>query len=111
MLDKLNCDFTLFVNGKKALTEYKNSPGKYDMILMDCEMPVLNGYQTTIAIREWEKKQCLPRIIIIAVTAHAQKEFEEKSKLSGMDDYLTKPINIASLKKSLSKWIDSSCEE
>lgn len=106
ILENLGYSFVMVNDGKEALTEYQSSPVHYDIILMDCEMPILNGYQASSGIREWEKQYNIPHIPIVAVTAHAQEEFEEKSKLSGMNDYITKPINLSSISKCLEKWLD-----
>lgn len=104
MLEKLGCNYTITNDGQQALKEYRESSQNYDMILMDCEMPILNGYQATLAIRKWEQQHSVCPTTIIAVTAHAQMEFELRSKQSGMDDYLTKPINLNSIKRTLKKW-------
>ncbi|ONK65892.1 uncharacterized protein A4U43_C06F2050 [Asparagus officinalis] len=64
----------------------------YDVVLMDCEMPIMNGYEATKKIREEEKFYGI-HIPIVALTAHATSEEEKKAILSGMDSYLTKPIN------------------
>jgi len=105
MLEKLSCHVTLANDGKQAVDTYKIAPDDFDIILMDCEMPKLDGYEATHAIRGWESEQERKRVPIVAVTAHAQKEFEIKSKRSGMDDYITKPINIQSIRDGLEKWL------
>lgn len=91
------------VNGKIALEEYQNRPGFFDIILMDCQMPVLSGYDATEQIRKLESStgQHIP---IIAMTAHAMEGDREKCIESGMDDYLSKPINVRLLQDALNRW-------
>ena len=88
------------VNGKEALELFKTNQKKYDMIFMDIQMPVMDGYEATKYIREIDSS-----IPIIALTANAMSEDIEKSKNTGMNDHLTKPINIDDLKHMLLKYI------
>ncbi len=94
-------------NGLDVLNEYKN--GDYDLILMDCHMPVKNGYDATRDIREIEKQEDLGHHIpVIAMTADAMKGAEAKCFEAGMDAYIAKPVEIQYLKDILSSWIDFS---
>ncbi|MDD5272362.1 MAG: response regulator [Methylovulum sp.] len=77
-------------NGQLALD--KLAKKRYDLILMDCQMPVLDGYAATRALRLLEKQNGLPRQTVIALTANALEGEREKCLAAGMDDYLTKPI-------------------
>jgi CheY-like chemotaxis protein len=84
----------------------------YDLIFMDCQMPIMDGYETSIKIREREKKEQLSssetsRIPIIAITAHALSEDKEKCLSSGMDDYLSKPFKISQVIDILKKWLSN----
>ncbi len=90
ILGKLNHEITIADNGEIALNMVKND--KFDLVFMDCEMPVLDGYEATRAIREYEESEKQARIKIIAMTAHAISGAREKCIESGMDDYLSKPI-------------------
>ena len=77
---------------------------------MDCQMPIMDGYETSRKIREKEQKKLLgyseiPRIPIIAITAHALSEDKEKCLASGMDDYLSKPFKMSQVIDILKKWL------
>lgn len=93
--------YDLVENGKEAVDTSENN--SYDLILMDCHMPEMNGYQATQAIRSREKLE-ETRVPIVAVTADAMIGTREKCLESGMDDYITKPININKLREVLSRW-------
>jgi PAS domain S-box-containing protein len=103
LLDKFGIGAVEIVpNGNEVLKAYEN--GLWTAILMDCHMPEKNGYDATIAIREREKinKRHVP---IIAMTANAMVGDKEKCLHSGMDEYVSKPINVEELKEVLSQWI------
>jgi CheY-like chemotaxis protein/HPt (histidine-containing phosphotransfer) domain-containing protein len=89
---------TLAKNGKEALEILRK--GKFDVVLMDVQMPEMDGYQATGAIRELERHTGC-HIPIIAMTAHAMKGDREKCLAAGMDDYVSKPIRVATLQKVL----------
>lgn len=91
-------------NGKVGLDMVVEG-AEYDLIFMDIQMPVMDGYQTTKAIRKWEIENGLDPKPIIALTADAFEEDRRKSFKVGMNDFLTKPIMIDSLKGILEKWI------
>ncbi|HUR00388.1 MAG TPA: response regulator [Gemmatimonadaceae bacterium] len=80
---------------------------KYDLILMDLEMPVLDGLQAATAIRTAEVKEQKGWVPIVALTAHALEGFRERAISSGMDDYVTKPIKKQQLLDICEKWIDA----
>jgi len=89
-------------NGKEALERIKEK--KYDIIFMDIQMPVMGGIEATQKIIEWEKKEQIPSTPVIALTANALQGDREKYLKAGMQDYLSKPINIELLKGLLSKF-------
>ena len=91
-------------NGEIAINMLKKNP-PYGAILMDCQMPVMDGYQTTQNIRLGLAGEDNQKIIIIAMTANAMKGDREKCLDSGMDDYLTKPLDILKLEELLQYWI------
>ena len=88
-------------NGEAAFGKYKS--GRYDLVFMDMQMPVMDGYAATQAIREWERANHRPPTPIIALTAHALKGDEEKSRAAGCTAHLTKPIKKATLLAAISE--------
>ena len=104
MLENLGCDVTIATNGQEAMTCFRAAP--FDLILMDCQMPVLDGYQATGRIRDLEIGQSRSaRTPIAALTAHASSGDREKCLAAGMDDYLTKPFAQAQLAELLGRWL------
>ena len=105
-LTKLNCVFDLAENGEEVLELLKTK--EYDIILMDCQMPLLDGYDTTQAIRQMEASHQLHKhIVIIAMTANAFKEDRDRCLASGMDDYLSKPLRKQQLQETLERWMQT----
>lgn len=90
-------------NGAKALEAIKSA--KYDVVLMDCQMPVMDGYAATRAIRDFEKLNGGERTPIIAVTANALQRERDLCTEVGMDDYVAKPIDAAKLLKKIDEWL------
>jgi two-component system CheB/CheR fusion protein len=88
-------------DGREVLKALKKS--NYDLILMDCQMPRLDGYQTTQSIRRKEKTNHIP---IIAMTAHAMEEDRQKCLAAGMNDYVSKPVQLQVLQKLLDRWLN-----
>jgi len=88
---------------KKQKAKKKND--NYKLIFMDCNMPIKDGYMTTQEIRDLEKKEEIPRIPIIAVTAAIYPHDIQKCFEAGMDDYLSKPVNFKALKEIITKFI------
>jgi PAS domain S-box-containing protein len=108
ILKKLGYRVEIAANGNEALDSLQSMP--FDLILMDCEMPEMDGYEATRQIRAWKNseqevlrhKSSLP---IIAMTAHAHKNAREKCQAAGMDDFLTKPVTPQALAAMLPKWL------
>ena len=90
-------------NGRRALAAVFEKV--YDVVLMDIQMPEMDGYQASLKIREQENKKGNNAIPIVAMTAHAMKGDREKCLAAGMNDYVTKPININKLFTTLVKWV------
>jgi CheY-like chemotaxis protein len=99
LLEKRNQRATVVGNGKDAVAARKR--GEFDVILMDVQMPVLDGFAATRLIREWESATGAPRIPIIALTAHALAGDESRCLDAGMDYYLTKPLRSDELRRLL----------
>jgi len=98
LLNKFNLNIDIANNGKEALEKYNQA--QYDLILMDCQMPIMDGFEATKIIRETDKD-----IPIIAVTANALSTDREKCQQAGMSDYLAKPFNRQQLTNILSHWL------
>lgn len=109
MLEKCGCHVSVAGNGREALDLIKLRA--FDLIFMDCQMPVMDGYEAAAAIRAFEKKQGKPSIPIVALTAHAMKGDDEKCYAAGMDDYVAKPVSQKTLLNALSKWIRHDTQE
>ncbi|MDB6063654.1 MAG: putative two-component hybrid sensor and regulator [Verrucomicrobiaceae bacterium] len=104
MLKQLGHRATFCENGEVALTAFCKATRRFDLILMDCEMPVLDGFNTTRAIRAFEHRQGLLPTPIIALTAHAFPEQQEHCLEAGMDRYLSKPVSLTTLTMTLRQY-------
>lgn len=89
-------------NGQEALAKLEFQPQGYEIVLMDCQMPVMDGYEATRHIRKEERFKYLP---IIAMTANAMTGDKEKCLECGMNDYLSKPINMEDITSKIEKWL------
>lgn len=103
MLNKLGYVVTAVVNGKEALGLLEEK--SFDLVLMDCMMPVLDGYETTLAWREQEREATDGRIPIVAMTASVVEGEQQKCLACGMDDYLSKPVKIEDLDAKMRSWL------
>ncbi len=99
-----NFDCVSAENGEAALELLRQQ--RFDLVLMDCQMPVMDGYRATRAWRAIEAERGLPRLPIIAMTANAMAEDRQKCLDSGMDDYLSKPVDRKLLQQVMLKWLD-----
>ncbi len=109
LLEDMPADITLAENGVEALNllnqhQLDTERPPFDLILMDCQMPEMDGYQTTQAIRAGKTGESYKTIPIIAMTANAMKGDKEKCLSVGMDDYLAKPIDTALFFEKLAYW-------
>jgi two-component system, sensor histidine kinase SagS len=100
MLGKLGCEVLLANHGAEALSLLENQA--VDLVLMDCNMPVMDGYETTRRIRQ---KDALSGLPIIALTANALSDERERCRAAGMDDYLAKPFRKDELAALLDQWL------
>jgi signal transduction histidine kinase/CheY-like chemotaxis protein/HPt (histidine-containing phosphotransfer) domain-containing protein/sugar lactone lactonase YvrE len=103
ILKMLGCNVDIASNGNEAIEQYL--AGKYDLIFMDCQMPIMDGYTATLKIREIELEDKLPPLPIIALTAGTTQEAQDRCKKAGMTGHLPKPFNIADISRSLDKFI------
>ena len=108
MLEHLGCSVDLADNGRAAVDLYSSKT--YDVILMDCQMPEMDGYQATRTIRDLEASGGgkTNRMTIIALTAHAMEGDRERSLEAGMDDHLSKPFTLEQLAGMLAKHVSPS---
>jgi len=102
--------FEVANNGVEALAMLTKEDEEFDLVLMDCQMPELDGYDTTRKLRQLEIDQGLPHMPVIAMTAHAMEGDREKCLAAGMDDYLAKPLQIEELDEMLGRWLDPANE-
>jgi CheY-like chemotaxis protein len=101
MLERLGCSVDLALGGQEAVEMVGRCD--YDLVFMDCQMPGMDGYAATRAIREAEGSR--RRVPIVAFTANAMSGEQEHCLASGMDDYLTKPIRPLELKSIVTRWM------
>lgn len=105
ILERAGCNVTLADNGSEALQHLRND--SFDLVLMDCEMPVLDGYSASRKVREIEAQTNTSsdrRQTILALTAHTAVAERQKCLDAGMDDYLSKPLRSAHLLKTVKQW-------
>lgn len=106
MLEILGYDVDTATDGAEALTAALNH--SYDMILMDCQMPKLDGFDATRRIRTAERERGLGKTPIVALTGNAMQGDREACLEAGMDDYLSKPFIMPQLAALCDKWLGSS---
>ncbi len=96
-------------NGVEALelyqAAYKTNSNTYDLILMDCEMPIMDGFTATKAIRSSELENTRDAVVIVALTAHAMSEHRDLGRTAGMNEHLTKPLKSDALQAVLSQFL------
>jgi signal transduction histidine kinase/ActR/RegA family two-component response regulator len=104
MLKKLGVAFVTAGNGQEALDLILTGPPP-DLVLMDCQMPVMDGWEATRRIRAWEQENAKSRLPIVALTAGAFEEDRDRCLAAGMDDFLTKPLVLHHLAAALETWV------
>jgi two-component system sensor histidine kinase/response regulator len=104
LLEKAGCRVDVVATGDEALAAH--AQGSYALIIMDCQMPAMDGYEATRQIRARERVTG-KRVPIIAMTAHALEGDRERCLGAGMDDYLSKPVQPGQLSAVLARWLMS----
>lgn len=104
-LKKRGYNVRLVTNGLAAVNEYQRDPSATQLILMDCEMPEMDGFEATRQIRRLERQQQLPAVPIIALTAHILDEHRQHGAESGMNDFIGKPLDGAKLYSTLEAYL------
>ncbi len=107
MLAKLGLTADIAANGLEAIEALKQVP--YTLVIMDLQMPLMGGLDATREIRKMETGVINPNVPIIAITANATREDRQECLNACMNDFITKPFMIQSLKDILQKWIPESC--
>jgi CheY-like chemotaxis protein len=106
VLEKEGFVVDVAADGRQAVEAWRR--GTYDLVLMDCQMPHLDGYEATREIRREERDmRSVRRIPIIALTAHAMKGAADDCRRAGMDDYLTKPLDREQLRRCLKEHLSN----
>ncbi len=100
MLGKLGCQVQVAAHGAEALQMLEHD--RFDLVLMDCNMPVMDGYEASRRIRQDGRWSQLP---IVALTANAMPEERERCRAAGMDDYLAKPFRREELLALIDHWV------
>ena len=103
MLETLGCSVTVAQNGREAVDQAQTTT--YDLILMDCQMPELDGFEATRLIREWEQSNSRSSTPIVALTAHATPGDREQCLAAGMNEYISKPFSMDDLRAVLTSWL------
>jgi len=104
MLEKVGMTYEVVNNGEEAIGRLKLKHD-FNLVLMDCQMPVMDGYEATKELRVLENNNGLGRLPVIAMTANAMEGDKDKCLDAGMDDYVSKPVNQKALKETLAKWL------
>jgi CheY-like chemotaxis protein/HPt (histidine-containing phosphotransfer) domain-containing protein len=103
LLARIGVDCDTAKDGRVAVDSVERSP--YDVVFMDCQMPEMDGYEATRAIRAREALSGRPRLPIVAMTANAMAGDRDKCIEAGMDDYLSKPLDLRQLREALDRWL------
>jgi CheY-like chemotaxis protein/HPt (histidine-containing phosphotransfer) domain-containing protein len=108
LLGKLGYAADVAANGREALEALRDR--RYDLVLMDCQMPVMNGFEATRRIRAGEAGEENRARPIVALSAHAMKGFRERCLAAGMDDYLPKPVDPVRFSEAIERWLKPEAE-
>lgn len=103
LLKQLGIEADFASDGLEALSRYER--GDYDLILMDCEMPEMDGYEASSQIRARERRNGRPAVVILALSAHARSDYQQRATEAGMNGYLTKPITLGDLSQAIKQYM------
>ena len=103
MIRRLGYQVDIVANGQETIEALRLIP--YDLVLMDCQMPEMDGFEATRLIRRAESKVLNCRIPIIAMTASAMKGDKERCLSAGMNDFIAKPVRMTELERMLAAWL------
>ena len=106
MIEKLGFSVEMACNGQEALEALRG--GQFDLVIMDCQMPEMDGYEATARLRNPIYGALRSNVPVIAMTANAMKGDREKCLKAGMDDYVSKPVNPPELAAVIERWLDRS---
>ncbi|MDG1750673.1 MAG: transporter substrate-binding domain-containing protein [Thalassotalea sp.] len=104
LLTKFGVEVDIAANGQEALDSLSNT--LFDMVFMDCQMPVMDGYEATKLIRQKESKVLNNKVPIVAMTANSMQGDQDKCISVGMDDFISKPINPNKVQEALNRWLN-----
>jgi signal transduction histidine kinase len=102
MLGQLGCAVEVAADGGEALRMLEAGAARYDLVFMDCQLPVMDGFETT---RQWRRREAGTRLPIIALTAHAFEGVAGECLAAGMDEVVTKPFRKVALAEVLQRWL------
>ncbi|MFO8141896.1 MAG: response regulator [Marinobacter sp.] len=102
LLEKLGCEVMTANDGQAASSLWQEHP--FDVIFMDCVMPRMDGFEATGRLRDWEKDNYRARVPVVALTASAMEEDEERCRAAGMDAFVAKPVNLEMLRAVLEQY-------
>lgn len=105
-LSGINIHPDIAVDGQDAIDKLNQEGSDYALILMDCQMPIMDGYQATKLIREGKAGEKYKHAKIIAVTANALSSDRQKCLDAGMDDYISKPLKVGSFTELVNSYLD-----
>lgn len=109
LLEQLGIQADCAENGLAALSMYDKH--EYDVILMDCDMPEMDGYEATSQIRAREQREGKPRTVVIALSAHARSDYQQRAAQAGMDGYLTKPVTLSDLRAAMVEHLSTAASQ
>ncbi len=104
MLEKVGLSYEVVNNGEEAVKRLTQDHD-FDLVLMDCQMPIMDGYEATRKLREYEEDKPFGRLPVIAMTANAMEGDRDKCLDAGMDDYVAKPVKQDALRETLAKYL------